>query len=337
MALDATYFATVQGALGTEGESEYRAAWARDELLFEFENSINYIADATRNGEVQPMIITGTEVKYKYNVTTMPGDELYPGDIIEANGEHYIVVQTRSESPTYILGLAWLCNAKFRFQNWTPDIIERYGVLDSGVYSTTTGTDGTVTYLKRQFKIYLPSDEDTDKIYIDKRLAVGTMYDQFGNEILEAYVITGRTKFGKGGYGEGAHLLELNAKSSEEVGAKDNVAEMVCDYIAPDDDDEDEPTPTATLTCVISGRSTIRLGKSRTYSGIFYNEENALVTIDNPQWTMEAPEGITLAADGATCVVTVPNDDDYVGAEILLILGDGGVNYKNAKMTVEVD
>ena len=104
MALDATYFATVQGALGIDGEPEYRAAWARDELLFEFENSINYIADATRNGELQPMIITGTEVKYKYSVSAMPGDELYPGDIIEANGEHYIVVQTRSESPTYILG-----------------------------------------------------------------------------------------------------------------------------------------------------------------------------------------------------------------------------------------
>ena len=338
MALDATYFATVQGALGTEGESEFRAAWAQDELLFDFEDSINYIADAKRNDVVQPMIITGTEVKYKYNVTAMPGDELYPGDIIEANGEHYIVVQTRSESPVYVLGLAWLCNAKFRFQNWTSDIIERYGVLDSGVYSTTTGTDGTVTYLKRQFKIYLPSDEDTDKIYIDKRLAVGTMYDQFGNEILEAYVITGRTKFGKGGYGEGAHLLELNAKSSEEVGAKDNITEMVCDYIAPDDDDEDDDTPaTATLLCVISGRSTIRLGKSRTYSGIFYNEENELVSIDNPQWEIEAPEGVIYSVDGATCTVSVSDDDDLVGAEIVLTLGDGEVNYRNAKMTVEVD
>ena len=204
------------------------------------------------------------------------------------------------------------------------------------MYSTTTGTDGQVTYLKRQFKIYLPGDADTDKIYIDKRLAVGTMYNQFGNEVLEAYVITGRTKFGKGGYGEGAHLLELNAKSSEEVSAKDNVELMVCDYIAPDDD-EDDDTSEATLTCVISGRSTIRLGKSRTYSGIFYDEENALVEIDNPQWTMEAPEGIKMSASGATCVVSIPNDDDFIGAEIVLTLGDGGVNYKNAKMTVEVD
>lgn len=62
MALDATYFATVQGALGTEGESEFRAAWAQDELLFDFEDSINYVSGALRNGESQPMIITGTEV-----------------------------------------------------------------------------------------------------------------------------------------------------------------------------------------------------------------------------------------------------------------------------------
>lgn len=273
--------------------------------------------------------------KYKYNITTMPGDELYPGDIIEANGEHYIVVQTRSESPVYILGLAWLCNVKFRFQNWSSTIIERWGVLDSGVYSTTTGTDGTITYLKRQFKIYMPSDDDTDKIYIDKRLAVGTMYDQYGNEILEAYVITGRTKFGKGGYGEGAHLLEMNAKSSEEVSVKDNVELLICDYIAPDDDEEEETTEL--LECAITGRATIRLGKSRTYTGVFYDSDGNETTIDNPVWRVDAEAGVTYEPDGSNCTVIVPDDENMIGAEIRIVLGDGNVNYKNATLIVEVE
>jgi len=127
MEIDLEYFRTVQGTLNIHDEPTYKAVNAQEMLLEEFQDSINYIVDAKRNGELQPMIITGSEVKYKYNITTMPGDELYPGDIIEANGEHYIVVQTRSESPVYILGLAWLCNVKFRFQNWSPTIIERYG------------------------------------------------------------------------------------------------------------------------------------------------------------------------------------------------------------------
>lgn len=332
---DLGYFRTVQGTRCIHDEPTYKAVNAQEMLLEEFQDSINYVSDAKRNGEVQPMIISGSDVKYKYNITTMPGDELYPGDIIEANGEHFIVVQTRSESPVYILGLAWLCNVKFRFQNWSPTIIERYGVLDSGVYSTTTGTDGTITYLKRQFKIYMPSDEDTDKIYIDKRLAVGTMYDQSGNEILEAYVITGRTKFGKGGYGEGAHLLEMNAKSSEEVHDKDNIALMICDYIAPEDDGEPDETE-AVLECVIKGRNNIRLGASRTYTGVFYDADGNECDIDNPVWTVEAGIGIDYIANGKECTVTVPDDDVYSGTEIVLRLGDDNVNYKNTALVVGV-
>lgn len=335
MELDLDYFRTVQGTLNIHDEPTYKAVNAQEMLLQEFQDSINYVIDAKRNEVTQPMIITGTEVKYKYNITTMPGDELYPGDIIEAHGEHYIVVQTRSESPVYILGLAWLCNVKFRFQNWSSTIIERYGVLDSGVYSTTTGTDGTVTYLKRQFKIYMPSDEETDKIFIDKRLAVGTMYDQNGNEILEAYVITGRTKFGKGGYGDGAHLLEMNAKSSEEIHEKDNIDLMICDYIAPDEDEEQEET-TAILECVINGRNNIRLGTSRTYIGVFYDSDGNECEIDNPIWTVEAQDGIEYVLDRAECTITVPDDDSYSGTEIILRLGDGNVDYKNTALVVGV-
>jgi len=284
MEIDLEYFRTVQGTLNIHDEPTYKAVNAQEMLLEEFQDSINYIVDAKRNGELQPMIITGSEVKYKYNITTMPGDELYPGDIIEANGEHYIVVQT----------------------------------------------DGTITYLKRQFKIYLPSDEDTDKIYIDKRLAVGTMYDQDGNEILEAYIVTGRTKFGKGGYGDGAHLLEMNAKSSEQVGAKDNIELMVCDYIAPEDGDDDSHDETAVLSCEISGRNNVRLGGSRTFSAIFYDADGEVTTVDTPVWTYDAAEGVTVTPNGTICTVKVPDDDQYAGTEVVLRLGDGGVNYKNS-------
>lgn len=337
MTLDLDYFRTVQGTMNIHDEPTYKAVNAQETLLYEFQDSINYVATAKRNDVVQPMIITGSEVKYKYNITAMPGDELYPGDMIEANGEHFIVVQTRSESPVYIVGVAWVCNVRFRFQNWSSQIIERYGVLDSGVYSTTTGTDGTITYLKRQFKIYLPSDPDTDKIYIDKRLAVGTMYNQNGDEILEAYVMTGRTKYGKGNYGDGAHLLELNAKSSEQVSVKDNVALMVCDYIEPDESgDDDDDTPTELLSCEIKGRNNVRLGASRTYTAVFYDAGGDEVTVASPVWTWEADESITVTDNGSTLTVAVPDQEELSGTEIILRLGDGGVAYRTTMFVVGV-
>lgn len=335
MNIDLNYFRTVQGTLNIHDEPTYKAVNAQEMLLEEFQDSINYVVDAKRNDVLQPMIISGTEVKYKYNITTMPGDELYPGDIIEAHGEHYIVVQTRSESPVYILGLAWLCNVKFRFQNWSPDIIERYGVLDSGVYSTTTGTDGAITYLKRQFKIYLPGDSDTEKIYIDKRLAVGTMYDQRGNQVLEAYVVTGRTGYGKGGYGDGAHLLELNAKSSEEISNKDSIEQMICDYIAPGDSSDDDQQTTDLLSCEIKGRCNIGLGSSRTYSAVFYDADGNVCEA-TAVWDYECPDGIVVKASDSKCTVTVPDNDKYSGCEIVLRLRDTNMNYKTTMMIVGV-
>lgn len=334
MPLDLNYFRTVQSGIGSDSEGQYKASLANDNLKQLFRTSINRVDDAKRNGIVQPMIITASEVKYKYNITVMPDDELYPGDMIEAYGEHMIVVNTRYLTPTYKVGLAWLCNVKFRFQNFSPDIIERYAVLDSGVYSTTVGTDGTVTYLKRQFKIYMSSDQDTDKIFIDKRLATGTMYDQNGNEILESYRITGRTKHAKGAYGAGTHLLELSAKSSESVGVKDNIELLVCDYIAPG---EDRPTPDETLlTCEIKGRINIAIGGSRTYTAVFYDSSGNQVSVDDVVWDVDLPDGITKQVSGTTCKLTVKDDDSLSGISLMLSVVDKAGKYNKAQFEVGV-
>ncbi len=334
MPLDLNYFRTVQSGIGSNSEGQYKASLANDNLKQLFRTSINRVDDAKRNGVVQPMIITASEVKYKYNITVMPDDEIYPGDMIEAYGEHMIVVNTRYITPTYKVALAWLCNVKFRFQNFSPDVIERYAVLDSGVYSTTVGTDGTVTYLKRQFKIYMSSDPDTDKIFIDKRLATGTMYDQNGNEILEAYRITGRTKHAKGAYGAGTHLLELSAKSSESVGVRDNIELLVCDYIAPGDE---PPTPDEKLlNCEIKGRSNIAIGGSRTYTAIFYDADGNQVSVDDVVWEIDLPSGITKQVSGATCKITVTDDDSLSGVSLTLTVVDAAGKYNKAQFEVGV-
>lgn len=330
--MDASYFRAVQGAANAKTESDYKSALAMDSLETQLRTSINMIEDAKRNGVIQPMIITASEVKYKYNITCMPGDDLFPGDMIEAFGEHFIVVNTRSVTRTYKVGLAWMCNVLFRFQNFTPEIIERWGVLDSGVYSTTVGSEDILTYLKRQFKIYLPSDPDTDKIYIDKRLAVGTMYDQNGNEILESYRITGRTKYAKGAYGEGSHLLELAAKSSEQVGAKDNISLLICDYIEPQG--ESHTADETMLTCEISGRNNIAIGGSRKYTGIFYDASGTVTEVSDAVWSVSAPDGIRAVPSGSTCMVYADNNDEISGESVFLTLRDGSGRYN--PVTIEV-
>lgn len=333
--LDMNYFRAVQGAVNKYDEGSYKSAEAKENLLLQFKTSINYEPLAERNGTVQPLIITASEVKYKYNITAMPGDELYPGDIITLGDEHILVQQTRCINENYVYGLGWLCNLKLRFQNFDAKIHERYCVLDSGVYSTTVGQEDMIAYLKRQYNLWIPSDEDTDKIYIDKRLAVDTMYDQNGNIVLDAYKVTGRTKMAKGAYGEGTHLLSLALKSSEAVGGRDNIEEMICDYISADADDSGEETTTL-LPCGISGRANLRLGLSNTYTPAFYDSDGNVVTVDGYAWDVIAPTGVTYKESDGKLILTAAKDDDLSGETVVIKLSDNDGLYEQATLNVGV-
>lgn len=333
---DMDYVRSVQGTWDFNSEQDYISTLAQENLAQGFEHAIGYDPHSKRNGITQPLIITASEVKYKYNISAMPGHDLFPGDVIESHGEHFIVINTRAISATYTLGLAWLCNVKIRFQNFTPEIIERYAVLDSGVYSTTTGEDSTLAYMKRQYKIYLPSDDDTDKIYIDKRLAVGTMYDQSGNIILEAYEITGRSKVARN-YGTGAHLLELSAKSSEAVNARDNIEEMICDYISPEEYDGSDSgcNMCPSSECRIKGRTTARLGETRSYTLLFGESDVAPEDAGEFQWSVYPTEGVTLDGDGINCKIAIDDNENYLGENYLLSVVDS-TNAYSASIEVEV-
>ena len=66
MNIDLNYFRTVQGTMNIHDEPTYKAVNAQEMLLEEFVDSINYIPTAKRNDVLQPMIITGTEVRNSF-------------------------------------------------------------------------------------------------------------------------------------------------------------------------------------------------------------------------------------------------------------------------------
>ena len=229
-------FKAIQNAVGVDTANEAKVREAKESLKRELITSVHFMA-CKRNGEDQSFVVTPSEAYHKYEIEALPDEELYVGDEIECMGEHWIVVKTRVASPFQTIGLMWLCNYHFRWQNFTSDIIERWGVLDSGVYSTTRDGNGDLVTPDKQFKIYFPKDPDTQKLYIDKRLAVEVIYDSRGNEVLNVYRITGFDSISTS-YGQGGHLLVLNARSEDYVPSRDSIEEMICDYIEP------QPAPT---------------------------------------------------------------------------------------------
>lgn len=288
--------------------------------------------DAERNGSIQRFLVTQSDVAYKCTVTAYPGEDLFPGDVLSFYGEHWIVQQTKVTNVIQTVATAWLCNYKFRFQAFSSEIHERWGVLDSGVYSTSKTSDSTIATLDMQYKIYLPGDDITKLIHEDQRLATDKWVDKNGDPILLTYAVTGRDRVSKS-YGDGAHLLILNARSSSYNAEKDNYEEMICDYI---DDEPQNITPQPVLK--ITGRDYIRIGSSRLYKADLelLGENIGPAPLAELKWNLDAAESIYLhdADDGVSIIV--PDDYKLDGAVINLTVAHKGNKFAQDDMRIEV-
>ena len=304
--MDINYLRTIHRSVGIEDGRDLKISDAQQRIIHDMQTSVNYFEDAKRNGKTQPMVLVPTKTRYKCSFLCLPGDEIYSGDILECNGEHWIVIETNTSNPIQHIGMAWLCNHEFAFQNWTSEVITRYGVLDSGVYSTTSAGDGHVRETDKQFKVYLPFDADTEKLYVDKRIAVDKRYNSYGQEILECYQISGANRVARS-YGQGAHLLILELRSDNYSPEHDNVDLLICDYIAPEPEPENK----------ISGNTKVPIGVSRRYSVVA--QEGAVLV-----WSCSDPSIVVdvKAIDPTKATVTVPNDPALIGQTFVLTCSD---------------
>lgn len=288
---------------------------------------------AKRNGVEEEFLITRSDKTERFKITAFPGNDLCIGDYIEVFGEVFLVYQVRAQNTLNKTGIIWQCNHLFRWQNFDSTIIERWGILDSGVYSTTIRGEDDVKYKNKQFKLIFPLDEDTRKIYVDKRIAVDVMYDRKGREVLNVYQVTGYDATGES-FGKGGHILYLNIRSDEYNDETDNVAERICDYIDPNKD-----TPIGEgLPCEIVGSSTIRAGAKRKYSAKFYDIDGNIDTSVIPSWGHSTlPDGITSSiGEDNKITISVKDDVNLIGQEIVLTLTDEEAKYQTAQLTISI-
>lgn len=340
IALSIADFKAIQGAEGFSSKKDMDVWNAKRRLKSDLEKSVNCVLDATRNEVPQKFVVIPTKNSVKCSIVAFPDEELYVGDIVYAFGEHWIVMETNKANPLQITGIVWLCNQEFSFQNGTSTIISRWGVLDSGSYSNPKEGDSQLQYINSPFKIFMPYDSDTARLYEDKRLAVDTKYDSVGNVILETYVITGVHKASKN-FGNNSHLLMLACESGLYSEEKDDVLNLICDYIAPE---VEETTSGFLLNCEITGREQIGLNTTRNYGVIYYASNGEVVTGITPVWSMTtnptAGGDITMTQNSAPnedlVSIFVSDEDALIGTVITLSATDANGDYITAEFEAEV-
>lgn len=258
-----------------------------------FSKSLEHEAGAKRNGTPQEFIAHKTKGSQRYSLSSKAGETFFAGDIIECYNSHWIVVEVEANKDIYTSGYMERCNHLFKFVAGGK-IIERWGVLDSGVYSTTLTDTLLMPELNKQFKIYLPYDDDTKLFSIGRRFAVGTTYDEAGKQVLVAYKITGYDPATMN-YGEDA-LLVLNCKSDAYDPVADNLELEICDYnlVQPDSND-------ALCTVDYVGKPFLRVGGGKkTFVCKFADANGNEVSPDDVEWTITTVDNTGLTTHTTT-------------------------------------
>ena len=236
MSVDLNYFRAIHGSVDCDNVTEVKRNITKDRLKREFLESISCEHNAKRNGVPQKFLVTKTDRETAMNILAFPDEDLQVGDMIDCYDQKWIVTDMFATNILHLTGLMEQCNHIFKFQNGTSDIFEYWGVLDSGVYSTTEKYTDYMIYPDQQFKVFLPYDENTTKIYEGKRLATETVYNNEGKEELVCFTVTAIVSETYH-YRQGK-LLELKLRSDTYRPEKDNIELGICDYIAPNSFDD---------------------------------------------------------------------------------------------------
>lgn len=231
MALDMEYFRSIQGAYNINTYTDIKIAEAKDRLSYDMPESINCCHDSLRNGVSQKFIITTTDKVSMMDIIAFPNEELYIGDMIDALGEKWIVTEMYATDFIQAKGKMLQCNQLFKWQNFGGDVLEYWGVLDSGVYSTSEKSTDMMIISDQQFKVYLPYNDDTKKIYEGKRFATEVIYNNNGEQELACYRVTAVDSQSES-YG-GGKILMLKLRSDTFKRGIDNIELGVCDYVDP--------------------------------------------------------------------------------------------------------
>lgn len=292
--------------------------------------------DVLINDEPAEMLVQSSDNEYLKTFKMPVGKRISCGDVVTWAEERWIVTHVDFDDTITIGGRMRQCNHRFCFQTFDGKIHYRWGVLDSGVYSTTQKATDDLMVLDKQYKIYLPFDNDTKKIHIDKRIATERTFDKTGKELLVVYRITGRDSVSSS-FGSDGHLLLLFARSDLYNEQTDNLDNMICDYIS---EGSEEPPP-AGLMCEINGKKNVRTGiGSRTYTPIFYDADGATKNDVLPVWDVDYPPicdgAINVEYDGASVVLTAKSDTKIIGQTVSITLQDDMGAYTPAAIDVEV-
>lgn len=304
MAIDRwTLYETLAG--GNESFSAERdeaISDAADNVMSGIVDDPAYQTDSTINGVEAPMV-AARKSSHECEIKAAPNTDLHIGDIVSCLGELWLVVELYTDKIGVINGKMWVCNDIIRFQNGNSIIYSRPCVIDNGSYAKKS-TDPLAYVMTNTYEMYLSIDDETRRLFVDKRLSLGLIYSETGEQIMEVYRISGIDLKSRN-FGEGSHLMVVTLQRDVYNAENDDIIELVCDKR------EIEADTGRTKTIVINGPAQVRIGTTRKYVADGCGQQT--------EWRIDGSDRIKCSFDGAEAKVTIPFEYELIGESFRLI------------------
>ena len=319
------YFKSIQGATGINSLRDLKVKDAVQNFEKQFSSSVNFVRDATRNGEQQEFIIV--PIKDNRGSRTMctiyahMNEIINISDIIHWNEQDWIIVETENRTQLYNCATMYLCDGKMKFH--INDSVYTYPYYTSSL-SPSLDTNLQIITSDTDKKIVLPLNDDTRKIYTDMRFM-----EEIVGGVPQIWKVADAT-IKKG-------LLQIMCKRDEYNSQTDDIESGLCDYSNGTISDEQYiPSSNEPISTLIQGNKELKIGFPRTYTARFLDDNGSALSNIPFQWKVICDYNIQQFSDGDSVELFI-EDRESIDSQIILQILDTDNNIMTESIITIID
>ena len=292
--------------------------------------------DVKLNGvETQLIINSGTKTFYK-EFQSLPGQQILAGDYVEWANQIWLVYATDSDDEMYTDGELRQCQHKIFWQKEDGTIVSRYvWTQNASAYNNGEQGNNYITLQSNQFMVYIPYDDGTAVLDNGIRIHMSR-----SNLKCKPYTLT-RPDDITYGYGEKGvlNIIFTQAQYSPEkdklITLEDGTQAWICDYHSPTaPSTPTEPNETTDLSVSISGGTTLRCGRAKTWTVKFSDKDGNEVTDYEFKWNVVSDFNVTQNITGQKIQLRVDDEDCIDSSFLLQIIGVDDAIMAEVEITV---
>lgn len=256
--------------------------------------------------------IADTQLKSMERTVLVPIGTLKAGMYIFFENRYWLVTGYPGSNKIYEKATVILCQYKLRWQDDNGKVIERWANFTSASkYDTGHSGNQTIMLTSNNFTIWIPEDDDsatldTRRVFIDRDTIRPTKVFEITRSDDVLYL------FGE----EHGGILSFIADKDELNLEVDRPDLGLCDY-KPPRPLPPEPDETTDLSAVISGKSNLINGFSRTYSVVFKDSNGDIKQDIDFTWNVESDFDVQRTINGNQIELSV-DDKSLIGSSFIL-------------------